>query len=247
MKNTKLQEIGKRIAKLRKEKNLTQQELANLIYVSDKTISKWERGVGAPDLSILESLATNLGVTVQELICGSHSEKSNHSTIDGIKLYVNENKKGIFKKYIKIFACVIFAFILIYLADNYNKWKVTYFESKGDFNVMGYSFHNNKETKVIFDKIVYNSELVGTIDEPKTNYLKVSLYCGEKELYYKESYFDEMTYFHECFENYALIYESNKKISDKELQSLFLRIEYKDEDEKIKNTDIFLFNTISSL
>ena len=53
MKNNELQEIGKRIARLRKLKDMTQLQLAELLFVSDKTISKWERGVGAPDISVL--------------------------------------------------------------------------------------------------------------------------------------------------------------------------------------------------
>lgn len=65
MKNNELQEIGKRIARLRKLKDMTQLQLAELLFVSDKTISKWERGVGAPDISVLQNLANSLGVTVE--------------------------------------------------------------------------------------------------------------------------------------------------------------------------------------
>ncbi len=47
---------GKFIAQLRKEKNLTQKELADKLGISDKTVSKWETGNGMPDVSLLQSL-----------------------------------------------------------------------------------------------------------------------------------------------------------------------------------------------
>ena len=49
--------IGNTIRNLREQKNMTQAELAGLIYVSPKTISKWETGKGLPDISLLELLA----------------------------------------------------------------------------------------------------------------------------------------------------------------------------------------------
>lgn len=66
--------FGRFIAETRKEKSMTQAELAEKIVVSDKTISRWERGVGFPDINTLEPLANALDVTLFELI---HSKKSN--------------------------------------------------------------------------------------------------------------------------------------------------------------------------
>lgn len=61
---------GKLIRKLRKEKNMTQKELADLLHLSDKTISKWERGQGCPDISLLGALAQIMGVNVEKLLQG---------------------------------------------------------------------------------------------------------------------------------------------------------------------------------
>ena len=66
-------EIGKAkfgafVAQLRKEKGLMQKELAEQLYVSDKAVSKWERGLSIPDVAILVPLAEILGVTVTELL-----------------------------------------------------------------------------------------------------------------------------------------------------------------------------------
>ncbi|WP_295209879.1 helix-turn-helix transcriptional regulator [Ruminococcus sp.] len=49
--------IGELICQLRKEKGLTQLQLAEKLHVSDKAVSKWERGIGCPDVSILNALA----------------------------------------------------------------------------------------------------------------------------------------------------------------------------------------------
>lgn len=67
--------IGDFIKELRKEKNLTQKELGSLLDIDDRTISKWERGVYLPDITILISLSKALGVTVDELLEGKRHEK----------------------------------------------------------------------------------------------------------------------------------------------------------------------------
>lgn len=62
--------LGAFIAQLRKEKGLTQKQLSEILGVSDKTVSHWEREESAPDISILPILANTLGVTVDELLKG---------------------------------------------------------------------------------------------------------------------------------------------------------------------------------
>lgn len=61
---------GELIAAVRREKNLTQKELASLLDISDTTVSKWERGVGFPDVSLIEPLAQTLGISVAALFRG---------------------------------------------------------------------------------------------------------------------------------------------------------------------------------
>lgn len=61
------------ICELRKSKKMTQKQLAEKLNITDKAISKWERGVGYPDISILSSLAEVLGVTTNELLNGKRS------------------------------------------------------------------------------------------------------------------------------------------------------------------------------
>ena len=62
------EKFGKFIAALRKEKEITQAELAEKLHVTDKAVSRWERGLGYPDIHTLEPLADALGVTLTELM-----------------------------------------------------------------------------------------------------------------------------------------------------------------------------------
>lgn len=68
-------ELGKYIAKKRKEKQITQKELAKRLNVTDKTVSRWERGIGFPDINTLEPLADVFGITLTELMrCSKETE-----------------------------------------------------------------------------------------------------------------------------------------------------------------------------
>lgn len=66
--------IGKFIASLRKEKHLTQEQLAECLGVNSRSISRWENGVSMPDYAILPLLAKELGVSVAELVEGKKTE-----------------------------------------------------------------------------------------------------------------------------------------------------------------------------
>ena len=68
---------GAAIKKLREKQQLTQAELAELLGVSDRTVSKWETGRGFPDITFIESLARFLKVSVVELFSGEEVENLN--------------------------------------------------------------------------------------------------------------------------------------------------------------------------
>lgn len=76
--------IGQIIYEIRKQKQMTQQQLADMLAVSNKTVSKWERGLGAPDISLLADLSNLLGVNMERLLEG--------------ELVVNEKESGNMKK-----------------------------------------------------------------------------------------------------------------------------------------------------
>ena len=95
--------IGSLILRLRKEKNLTQKQLAELIDVSDKTISKWERGLGCPDVSLLNRLSEVLGISVDKILSGS--------------LFKNDINAGNMKK-IRFYLCPVCMNILTSIGES---------------------------------------------------------------------------------------------------------------------------------
>ena len=68
--------FGEFLKTKRQEKNLTQKELANLVFVSESAVSKWERNVAHPDITLLPKLANILGVTEHELITACVDNKT---------------------------------------------------------------------------------------------------------------------------------------------------------------------------
>lgn len=67
--------IGQFIKLMRMEKQMTQQQLADKLQVTNKAVSKWERGLNFPDITILEKLADELGVSVAELLRGEKTDE----------------------------------------------------------------------------------------------------------------------------------------------------------------------------
>ncbi len=112
------EKIGKFIASLRKEKNLTQQELAEILGVSDKSVSRWENGKTMPDLSLMQPLCQELGITINELLSGEklkkeeYQEKSEENILNTIDY---SNKKIKHTKSIFIFLMTTIGVVLITL------------------------------------------------------------------------------------------------------------------------------------
>ena len=71
--------IGKFISRKRKQKGLTQQELGNKLFVSDKAVSKWERGLSLPDISIIGKLADELETDIYSIL---QIKKDTHISIE---------------------------------------------------------------------------------------------------------------------------------------------------------------------
>lgn len=70
---------GAAIKELREQRKMTQLQLAEILSVSDKTVSKWETGKGYPDITLLESIAAAFGISLTELISGHQIKNSNVS------------------------------------------------------------------------------------------------------------------------------------------------------------------------
>lgn len=112
--------IGKFIAQLRKEKKMTQKELANQLHITDKAVSKWERGLSCPDISLLNPIADILGITTSELLNGQKNEQtSNEQLSNDIKKNVDKAliyaEKSAQKKMISLQNIVTLSFSLVLL------------------------------------------------------------------------------------------------------------------------------------
>ena len=91
-------QTGKFIANCRKQKNLTQIQLAEKLGITDKAVSKWERGVAMPDSSIMIELCDILGISVNELLSGekngmeNNNQRNEHLLLDMAKELERKNK-----------------------------------------------------------------------------------------------------------------------------------------------------------
>ena len=110
--------IGKFISKLRKDKNLTQADLAEKMGVSTNAVSKWERGLSFPDVSLYKSLCNELGISIEELINGEkdNSEEAKEKAIYNTLIEKAKTKKKSLKVIIilSIILLIIIAFGIMY-------------------------------------------------------------------------------------------------------------------------------------
>lgn len=158
------EKIGKFISKIRKEKNLTQEDLANSLGVSINAVSKWERGICLMDMSLLNPLCKKLDITVNELLSGEKitykelSEKSNENIINVLKELSKIHKKE--KILITIF--LIFVMFIIFL--------LLFFQ--------GYNYGINKEK---YDSLVnFSTKVTDNCKGNITEYYKI----GDETIYY---------------------------------------------------------------
>ncbi len=110
--------IGKFLSEIRKQRGMTQKELAEKVGISDKTISKWECGNSMPDISYLESLCNSLDITVNELLSGenlseqSYSKKAEENIMALMKENETQKKSNFWQLCIGIVLAVL-AFIMM--------------------------------------------------------------------------------------------------------------------------------------
>lgn len=90
MEKIKNEQFGQFLNELRKEKKLTQMELAEKLYISDKAVSKWERGLSMPDISLLLPLSQILGVTTTELLSGKRIRLDTKLTVVEVESLMNK-------------------------------------------------------------------------------------------------------------------------------------------------------------
>lgn len=134
--------IGNFICELRNKKGLTQEELAKKINVTNKAISRWERGVGLPDISLLEPLSNALDVTILELLNGKHLNGNDEVQKNDVNIMLNVLSKKNKKNYrLFIFLTVLMILILtlaiLNFAFNFQGYDNSYFlQLKNHFSII---------------------------------------------------------------------------------------------------------------
>ena len=154
-----LKKISNLIKSKRKELGITQEELANKLFVTEKAVSRWETGRGTPDISLLIPLAKELQIDVSELLSGETKEKNN---IESVIEYNNQIRK---EKHNKYFMFTIVSYVisilifLFYLRFDYDPnielnyfIRLTYTVISSIFIIIGNKIYSNYYVEKIEDK-----------------------------------------------------------------------------------------------
>ena len=175
------QKIGKFIAKKRKEKKLTQVELADKLGVSNRTISKWENGNSMPDYSIFNDLCKELDISINELLSGEELTKENYQKKleENIVNTIDYNNK---KRNKKIIRCIIVIVIIAILYILYKLFIIYYYDKRNvsesyndrfpyNKNIQEIEIVNNNKANKVFEKeinIFIPDDFELTTDKAKT-------------------------------------------------------------------------------
>lgn len=103
-------QFGAFVAQLRKERGMTQKELADILHVTDKAVSKWETGKGFPDLKLLEPLARALGVSLVELMRGERLESDALPVAEAeqvVSQAMNRSQQTTARRYLKLLSALL--------------------------------------------------------------------------------------------------------------------------------------------
>lgn len=118
-------EVGARIAAFRKEKGMTQKQLAESLHITDKAVSKWECGKNFPDLTLLESLAIALDTTPSELL--GLNEKSGAEVLSATSEIYQEQKSLWLREqrnraWLNLAICIMVFAGLTWIANHKTMW-----------------------------------------------------------------------------------------------------------------------------
>lgn len=188
--------IGLLIQSLRKEHGWTQQELAEKIGVSDKAVSKWERGLGCPDISLIRDLAEVLEVSVSEILAGKiikgqiPEKEMGVITTEAIELFSGEAKKSLMIKagiIISALAIALVALVVVNLVSDAKE--VTKDELYYEFEEAANTYFGDVENFMKNGRVDIYYEMVGAevTLENAINHLMVTAEKGTKD--YKRFHF----------------------------------------------------------
>lgn len=172
------EKIGKFIAKLRKEKNMTQEQLAEKMGVSINAVSKWERGISFPDVSLYKKLCNELNISIEELING---EKDNSESAKEKALITSINEREKEKKKSKrlfVILSIIFFIIISFLI---------FYNLKAKINLVN-------DSDYLYDEVISFLKKKEFVENPDSKYEDFNVFYSyygfgiEKENRYKYVY-----------------------------------------------------------
>ncbi len=215
--------IGQIISKYRNEKGLTQAQLAEIIHVSNKTISKWERGTSRPDLEVLRDIAKALDINVQIFLDGTIPKKKFNFRKQFIRCI-----KFIWNNIIKILILIFFIYLVLYFKANFNT--IIVYDIKSDNKtilVKSGIFMQSKVQNVLF---LHGIQLYNVDYEPvETKVILYTIFNGDKVILYESDELTESIMVEELYGYDEIFTERTIKALKK---NLYLVIENVDEDNK---------------
>ena len=202
------EKIGKFIAECRRKKNMTQQELAEKLGVSDRTIGNWENGRNMPDLSLFKPLCDELDISLNDLMSGEvvkskeYQEKLEENIINTIS-YTNkkiENKNNFIGLILIIFGVLISA-SAIAIFPSESSWGSIYSVFGAIISLIGVSkltkklsygkrFIYNFGYFIIFILLLFVIDYIGVINihqAPRFSLVKIT---GDNVIYYDTLFYD---------------------------------------------------------
>jgi len=202
---------GKFIKDIRLYHNMTQEDLAEILFITRKAVSKWETGSGYPSIDVAKRLCDTFGINFEELIAGK---------------YIEKNKKLAFNS--TVFSIIIMLFIVVFTlySDYLNKFDIYKFgfQSKSINIINNKILLSNKHHYYNFGSVTINDNTVS-----KKTKLKFNLFIKNKQntLLYSCIYYNN-----KCHKKYT-----NTTISKtsfiKNINNLFLVVTYKDKSDKV--------------
>ena len=226
--------IGKLIKELRKEKGLTQEQLGEMIVVSFKSVSKWERGITIPDIGNINELSKILGISSDELLAGERNTEESVSE-------TNKSKKVSSKIIITISIIAVFIIAIILLINYQNNKTYVYDLSSAEvdeYYVEGKAYLNKNKISILINKIIfYDKKINNKVIQNYEYYVYV-----DDDMIFGYGYTEGMNLFQESitiknfFDNFNINIDQNTRIKKDIILKKQLCIEFKFID--INNNEI---------
>lgn len=129
--------IGMFLKQLRKEKNLTQEQLSEILGVTNRSVSRWENGVNMPDFDLVIEIVNYFDVSIEEFLDGERKEKmideKTEQTLLKVSDYENSEKMKFSKRLCGIFIAAIAAFIIYAVIEMQGLASTGIYEDIADF------------------------------------------------------------------------------------------------------------------